>query len=170
LTLGFSSKVLLQDYPKLISKKTIYQCIQNINNLGICELDVYSIINTGCFTYLDVTTDKKLVLTDSILNVLNSAVKNYKRFEWEHYKNEGITFSKDVKSKDCKESITIYDKPKELLSVARNGYFLKLIPNIDELLDYFKDKTRFEVKLKTPCKIKSYLNPFCSIIGQKWIN
>lgn len=72
LTLEFSSKVLLQDYPKLISKHTIYQSLENIAKLGICELDIDSILNTGCFTRLDITTDKNLLLTKSVLDVLNS--------------------------------------------------------------------------------------------------
>lgn len=158
LTLEFSSKVLLQDYPKLISKHTIYNSLENISKLGICELDIDRILNTGCFTRLDVTTDKNLQLTESVLNVLNSSVKNYKRFNWTHYENDGITFQKDVKSRDCKECITLYNKQKELMNNTRNGLFLKLLPNSNDIYDYFKDKTRFEITLSTQSKIKEYLN------------
>lgn len=158
LTLEFSSKVLLQDYPKLISKHTIYQSLENIAKLGICELDIDSILNTGCFTRLDITTDKNLLLTKSVLDVLNSSVKNYKRFNWEHYENDGITFHKDVKSRDCKECITLYNKQKELLNNTRNGLFLKQLPNSNDIYDFFKDKTRFEITLSTQSKIKEYLD------------
>lgn len=158
LTLGFSSKVLLQDYPKLISKHTIYQCLENITKLGICELNIDSILNTGCFTQLDVTTDKNLMLTKSVLDVLNTSVKNYKRYNWTHYENEGITIRKDVKSADCKECITLYNKQKELLNKTRNGFFLKLVPDSNDIYKYFKNKTRFEITLISQNKIKEYLN------------
>jgi len=158
LTLEFSSKVLLQDYPKLISKYTIRQCLENINKLRICELDIESILSTGCFTRLDVTTDKELLLTESVLDSLSTSVKNYKRFKWSHYENEGITFTKDVKSIDCKESITLYNKGKELMNKANNNQFLNLLPNRNEVCDYFRNKTRFEIKLSTQDKIKSYLS------------
>jgi hypothetical protein len=85
-------------------------------------------------------------------------VKNYKRFNWEHYENDGITFQKDVKSRDCKECITLYNKHKELMNNTRNGLFLKLLPNRNDIYDYFKNKTRFETTLSTQSKIKKYLN------------
>lgn len=57
LTLEFSSKILGEDYPKLISKYTIRQCLENINKLGICRIDVDGILQTGCITSADVTND-----------------------------------------------------------------------------------------------------------------
>lgn len=50
LTLEFSSKVLGRDYPKLISRDTIRQCLENINALGICRIDVDRVLQTGCIT------------------------------------------------------------------------------------------------------------------------
>lgn len=158
LTLEFSSKILLDAYPMLISKHTIHQCLININKLGICELDVDSIILNGCFTKLDVTTDKAFNLGESVLDKLNSVVQNYRRYKWSHYTGEGITFTKDVKSKDCLETITLYNKSKELVSKANNKRFLNQLTNKNEVIDYFSDKTRFEITLSTQNNIKSYLN------------
>lgn len=158
LTLEFSSKILLNAYPNLISKYTIHQCLVNINKLGICELDVDSIILNGCFTKLDVTTDKVFNLNESVLNKLNSVVQNYRRYKWSHYTGEGITFTKDVKSKDCSETITLYNKSKELVNKVNNMRFLNQLTNKNEVIDYFSDKTRLEITLSTQDKIKSYLD------------
>lgn len=158
LTLEFSSKILLDDYPKLISKFTIRKCLENINKLGICQIDVESILETGCFTRLDVTKDVDYELSDKVLNELNENVKNYKRYKWSHYINSGITFTKDVKSVDCKESITVYNKEKELSSSANNRKFLNSLSNKAKIYDYFRGKTRFEIKLSTQVKIMDYLN------------
>lgn len=155
LTLEFSSKVLQEDYPKLISKETIGDCLERINQLGICQIDTQGILQTGCITSMDVTTDVDLDLTSQVLDTLNERVGNYRRYKWEHYENEGIAFSRDVKSRDCKENLILYNKEKELQR-HDNLPFLKSIPNKHQMLDYFKGKTRFELSLDTPRKIKRY--------------
>ena len=47
LTLEFSSKILKEKYPDLISRDTIKECLTNINQLNICEIDVDSILLMG---------------------------------------------------------------------------------------------------------------------------
>ena len=56
LTIEFSSKILQENYPLLISKVTIEDCLQRINQLGICQIDVKGILSTGCITSMDVTS------------------------------------------------------------------------------------------------------------------
>lgn len=155
LTIEFSSKILQENYPLLISKVTIEDCLQRINQLGICQIDVKGILSTGCITSMDVTTDVDLQLTPSVLNALNEQVGNYRRYRWEHYLNEGISFTRDVKSRDCKEALVVYNKAKELQK-TENVAFLNSIPNKTQVLGYFTDKTRFELSLDTTCKIKQY--------------
>ena len=157
LTLEFSSKILKEHYPDLISKDTIRKCLSNINQLDICEIDIDSILFDGAITSIDVTHDADLILNDDILNSLNSQVNNYRRFKWTHYDKEGITFTKDVKSKDCIETITLYNKEKEI-NTSHNKDFLNSLPQSQQIKDYFKGKTRFEVTLTTPKKIMSYLD------------
>jgi hypothetical protein len=41
---------------------------------------------------------------------------------------------------------------------TRNRLFLKKLPNSNDIYDFFKDKTRFEITLSTQSKIKEYLN------------
>ena len=83
LTLEFSSKILGEDYPKLISKYTIRQCLENINKLGICRIDVDGILQTGCITSADITKDVHATLSDETLHALSLWVKNYRRYKWD---------------------------------------------------------------------------------------
>ena len=164
LTIEFSSKILQEDYPKLISKETIKDCLKKINQLGICQIDVEGILSTGCITSMDVTTDVDLQLTPNVLNALNERVGNYRRYRWEHYENEGIAFTKDVKSRDCKEALIIYNKAKELQR-NDNMPFLNSLSNKTKVIDYFKGKTRFELSLDTTRKIKRYTGVEDTYIG-----
>lgn len=164
LTLEFSSKILLDDYPKLITPTTFRQCLENINKLGLCTINVDRIVSDCYFSKVHITNDIDYILTNDGLSFLNSCVGNYRRFKWEYYKNEGIRFTKDVKSKDCKESIVIYNKEKEILS-SKNKKFLDLLDNTDRVIDYFKGKIRFEMELDSPNKICKFLN-----VGSSHIN
>ena len=157
LTLEFSSKILKENYPDLISRDTIKKCLTNINQLNICNIDVDSILSNGVVTSVDITYDADLILNDNLLDALNSQVNNYRRFKWTHYNNEGITFAKDVKSKDCTETITLYNKEKEICT-SHNKNFLNSLSQPQQIMDYFKGKTRFEITLDTPKKIMNYLN------------
>ena len=157
LTLEFSSKILKENYPDLISRDTIKKCLTNINQLNICNIDVDSILSNGVVTSVDITYDADLILNDNLLDALNSQVNNYRRFKWTHYNNEGITFTKDVKSKDCTETITLYNQDKEICT-SHNKNFLNSLSQPQQIMDYFKGKTRFEITLDTPKKIMNYLN------------
>ncbi|MEG0032736.1 MAG: hypothetical protein RR689_00360, partial [Mucinivorans sp.] len=80
MTIEFSSKILLKDYPLLISAETFRQCLENIEILGICTLDIDSIINNGYFSKLHITKDINLRLTTEILDGLNQCTKEYRRY------------------------------------------------------------------------------------------
>lgn len=157
LTLEFSSKILMQHYPNLISKNTIRECLTNINKLGLCSIDEDGILSNGIITSIDATYDAELMLNDNLLNTLNSQVNNYRRFKWSHYDKEGIVFTKDVKSKDCAETIILYNKEKEICS-KHNKDFLNILEQPQSIIDYFKGKTRFEITLNGVKKIMDYLN------------
>lgn len=157
LTLEFSSKILGDDYPKLISKHTIRQCLENINKLGICQIDVDDIRQTGCVTSADVTKDVHTTLSDETLQALSLQVKNYRHYKWSYYDGEGIDFVRDVKSTKCKECIRIYNKEKEI-ATSKNKGFLATLPNKWNVVQQFDGVTRFEVKLETINKVRTYLN------------
>lgn len=156
LTLEFSSKLLFDDYPKLITQETLPQCLCNLNNMGICTIDMDAILNTGCITKADITTDIPYDLTDEVLTALNNNVGNYRRFKWQHYDSKGITFTKDVAGKG-KEEIKFYNKQKELSATVQNRRFLDFLCNRDEIEAYFSNKTRVEITLASQPQIRDYL-------------
>lgn len=153
MEIEFSSKILKEDYPKLITRDTIRQCLENINKLGICTIDVNGILKNAWIISADVTEDVDLKLTDEILNALNQNVGNYRRFRWQHYEGKGITFTKDTKYN--KEEIKIYNKYEELLKHSRK--FVDTLQNRNEVMDCFYGKTRFEITLQNETQIKERL-------------
>ena len=156
MTIEFSSKILLDNYPSLISAQTFKQCLLNIKMLGICELDIDSIIKDSYFNKLHITKDVPLKLTSEILNNLNQCTGDYRRYKWERYDDNAVLFTKDVKANDCKEAIIIYNKEKEI-ALSKSKAFLSKTSNATSILEYFQNKTRFEVKLENKRKIQKEL-------------
>ena len=153
LEIQFSSKILRERYPELISRYTIRQCLENLNQLGICTVDVDGILQHGRIISADVTKDVDLKLTNEILYALSQNIGDYKRFNCAHYAHKGITFTKDVVYD--KEEIKVYDKYKELLKHSRK--FVDTLSNRNEVMDYFYGKTRFEITLNSEDQIKERL-------------
>ena len=155
MTIEFSSKLLLNDYPSLISEQTFRQCLSNIEALGICQLDIDSITDDCYFNKIYITKDIDFPLTSEILNRLNQCTGDYRRYKWHRY-TDAILFTKNVKAEDCRESISIYNKEVEI-NLSRNKPFLNIISSAASILDYFDGKTRFEVKLENKHKIQKEL-------------
>ena len=153
LEIEFSSKILKERYPELISRDTIRQCLENLNSLGICTIDVEGVLHHGWVIRADITKDVELMLTDEVLNALNQNVGNYRRFKWDHYSHKGITFTKDVMY--GKEQLKVYNKYKELLKQSYK--FVDTLTNGNQIMDYFYGKTRFEITLKSEDQIKERL-------------
>ena len=156
MTIEFSSKLLLEAYPQLISVETFKSCLMNIEKLGICKLDEEKIVHDCLFSKLHITRDLPLNLTSKILDALNARTHNYRRYLWERYENHAIKFSNDIISKKHKEELIIYNKGKEIIQ-GKNSLFLNTLDNKEEIVAYFSDKTRFEVKLESRRKIKDEL-------------
>ena len=152
LSIEFSSKILLSDYPLLICSDTFRQCLANIGSLGICRLDIDGIIADCYFNKLHIVKDIHLQLTPSILDRLNQCTGDYRRYKWRRY-DTAISFSRNVQAVDCRESITIYDKTAELARLS-NKAFLNKTGSQEAILNYFADKTRLEVKLENKRKIQ----------------
>ena len=143
----------IRTLPNAYSRYTIRQCLENLNSLGICTVDVDGILRHGWVIKAAVTKDVKLKLTDVILDALNQNVGNYRRFKWAHYEGKGITFTKDVVY--GKEEIKLYDKYKELLNHSRK--FVDTLPNRNEIMDYFYGITRFEIIITGEDEIRQRL-------------
>lgn len=155
LTIEFSSKILLGNYPQLICHDNFVECLQNINKLGICKLDEEAIMKDCQFTKLHITKDIDMKLTNDKLTALNRLVGNYRRYKWTRY-NAGITFASDVQSTYDREEIVLYDKETEI-SLNKNKAFLSMTGKRNEIQKYFKGKTRVEMRLEGKRKIKNEL-------------
>ena len=162
LTIEFSSKILLGNYPQLICHDNFVECLQNINKLGICKLDEEAIMKDCQFTKLHITKDIDMKLTDDKLNALNHLVGNYRRFKWTRY-NTGITFTSDVQSIYGREEIVLYDKETEI-SLNKNAAFLSMTCKRNEIKKHFVGKTRVEMRLEGKKKIKNELK----ILDTSW--
>ena len=57
LVLEITGKILKDKYPQLISIDTINQCLQNINEMGLCHLNIEEILIDGKIVKCDVTQD-----------------------------------------------------------------------------------------------------------------
>lgn len=156
LTMEFSSKLLLDDYPQLITIDTLPLCLHNIVKYGICKLDIESIIKNHYCSKIHITKDINMQLTPEILNTMNMHVENYRRYSWQRYENNAILFKKNVETRGAQEEIIVYNKEKEI-SLPKNKAFLAKLSNPEVVLEYFKGKTRFEMKYEGKKKIKKGL-------------
>lgn len=156
VVIEFTGKILLDDYPKLISLKTIRKCLQNINNLGFWELKIEDILFDSELVKCDLTKDISLILKCNIKKVLISHQTNFNKFHLQKYLT-GYTVTKDVKTNNCKIRLSIYDKNAEMLT-ADSKHFLNELSDSESLLMYFSNKYRIEVNLSTKEQIRNYLN------------
>lgn len=153
--LEFTGKILGKHYPKLISSETIRECLDNIQSLGVCRLDIDGILTTAEVPRLDVTKDVEVNFEDCVMN-LELAIKNNKRWQIEKYQgSHGRVVRKNVSSAECKRRLVIYDKAKELAK-NENKEFLEYAGR-EEMLNAFQGITRFELNLTSRKQIQQLL-------------
>lgn len=156
LTIEFTSRILFDDCYLLINKYTIRQCLESINKLGICELDIEGILAEAAVTNIDFTVDIAFHFTEQLYNEMSALSGDYKRYKKRHYEREGITFSRAVKEPRCKEALKIYDKEKEF-NDKKNYAFLQRLNNPQALWRHFQGKIRIEASFPTAKKIREVL-------------
>ena len=155
LVLEFTGKILLDKYSQLINSETIKDCLNNINRLQICRLDVEAILQDAEVVKCDITKD---IETD--INVINSTIRqnltNYRKWTVKQY-NSGIVLENVVSTPRYKKRLAIYNKGKELERV-NNINFIDSLNTRNDILSYFKDKVRFELNINTKQQIRQLLN------------
>lgn len=155
LVLEFTGKMLLDKYSQLISRETIKDCLNNINKLNICRLDVEAILHDAEVLKCDVTKD---IETD--INMITSNIRqnltNYRKWMVKQY-NSGIVLENVVSTPRHKKRLAIYNKCKELEKV-NNINFIDSLTAKNEILSYFKGKVRFELNINTKPQIRQLLN------------
>lgn len=147
LVVEFTGKILGARYPELINTTNIRACLENINALGICTLDIEGILNSGNVVKADVTKDIEHDDMPILTKELLSCVKNNERY---NATCEGGNFivEKKVKTSNRKMRLTIYDKEKEMNRAVNQRWLHSLgYAEAEHITDYFRKKIRFELNL-----------------------
>ena len=87
---------------------------------------------------------------------MKQSLTNYDKWTCAKYQGNGLVIYNTVKTDRYKKRLSIYDKQKEL-NKACNREFLNTISNKQQLLDYFRDKIRFELNIDTKAQIRLLL-------------
>ena len=152
----FSAKILLDDYPDLITTNTIRQCLGNITDLDYCILDTEKIVSDSKFLSCDVTLDiDGICLPENFRQVLISNLINVTGYTVQKYQNCGYSIVNQLKTKHLKVRLSIYDKFKELQTAPNKG-FLKMCSKPETLLNYFTGKYRIETNIRNFKQINDY--------------
>lgn len=125
LIIEFTGKILNEDYPLLINQDTIHQCLTNINQMGLCQLDVEAILCDGQIVKADVCQDVDCTDCKSLTNSLRASISNFQKY-LPRIINGNFVIEKNVQTKSRKRRLTIYDKAEEL-NRASNRAFLSLL-------------------------------------------
>jgi hypothetical protein len=125
----------------------VIPCLENINNLGICKLDVEPIIEHSQVLKCDVTQDVPYENLSQLTSKIVRGIKNHQKYS---YRQDGsnLTINNNVSTPNRKVRLVIYDKDEEMVMSA-NREFLKSTNNPERVLDYFKNKIRFEMNMNS---------------------
>ena len=152
LVIEFTGKVLGKDYPKLISKETIYSCFDEINSNGAFSVDVEMLMNS-VVVKCDVTSD---IVWDDIPNFtqyVRNNLTNYQKYICKRERNGNLVLEKNVSTRQLKKRLVIYDKGSEM-SLRKNRGFLNCYFEGD---NPFVGKCRFELNLNSMNQIRESL-------------
>lgn len=155
VSIEFSGKILGEKYPHLISAETISECIDRINSLGLFSLNPQRIIDEGVVGQCDVTVDIDNIDSERLSHFILSHISSPK-WTVETYRG-GIVIRKTVKTSKYQRRLTVYNKEAEMQKQS-NLDFLCELENSQEVVDYFKDKTRLELNLNSMQAIRDALN------------
>ena len=156
LVIEFTGKILQEQYPLLISKDTIRQCLESVNKLAICHINVPEILQNSVVVKADVSHDVCCGSYQQLISTLKTSVKNHNKY-LSRVIHGTFVIEKNVVSRSRKVRMTIYDKAAEM-QLKANQEYLDRLSNKDEVAEYFKDKIRFELNLNSMEQIRQYLN------------
>lgn len=150
---SFSGKVLLDDYPNLISRANIETCFNHINMDNICHIHS-SAISEAIVMESDITAD--IEYDGGMMNLIDSLILNHnytitkKGVNRFYIQNTFVTHRK-------RECLVVYDKAKEL-SLKSNSAFLETVRNKNEQIKYFSNKIRLELNLRSKDRLLKYFH------------
>lgn len=167
LMIEFTSKILLDDCVELINYNTIRQCLTNINKLGLCNLAIDDILKDAEVLKLDVTLDIECNNLNSLKQQIRSSLSNYNKWIDIKYPNNGLKIQNTVSTLNCQKRLVVYDKSKELAG-CKNQFFMGALENKQNVQEFYANKVRFEINIKTMKQIRDLLqifdNNLCSVL------
>ena len=163
LIIEFTGKILKDDYKDLIHINNIHACLSNINDLGLCDLNIDGILADGEVVKADVCLDVDYPDCKALTKSLRANVSNFNKYLARTI-GDNFVIEKNVQTKGYKRRLTIYDKAKEIQKAGNRG-FLSTLDNPQLLLDYFDGKIRFELNLNSKEQIRKSLNIYDTSIG-----
>lgn len=151
----FTGKVLRERYTDLISHANIRHCLEAINGLGVCLLNVDAILKSAKVERCDVTKDVVGIDLKDLKTYITTHIRNHNKWVTNTFqRNDNIQLKNNVQKKEQKKTLTIYDKCNEIQQ-HKNQEFLRWAG--DEVLDAMHDKVRFELTLPSYSEIKKTL-------------
>ena len=156
LVIEFTGKILLDRYNELINKDNFKQCLENINQLGFCKLDIDAIYAEDEAVKIDVSKDFDYPDFNALIQSMRGGIRNYNKYIARKLTNGNFIVEKNVQTKTKKKRLTLYDKGKETRK-SENKAFLSAVTNSDQLLNYFEGKVRAELNLNSKEQIRSCL-------------
>ena len=156
LIIEFTGKILQDNYPQLINQTTIEQCLCNINQMGLCKLDITAILADGEIVKADVCQDVDYPNCKALTNSLRASISNFQKY-LPRIICGNFVIEKNVQTKSRKRRLTIYDKAEEL-NRANNRAFLALLHDKQALFNYFEGKVRFEMNLNSKEQLRQTLH------------
>lgn len=156
LVIEFTGKILLDNYIDLIHEGNIRQCLDIVNSLEICEIDVDAVMAHAHVAKCDVTKDIQVDSFPMVICQLRQQLRNYRQWNCRNYKS-GVVIENTVKTPRHKKRLTVYDKSEELRK-AENASFLNALADQEALLNYFENKIRFELNINTMAQIRKLLH------------
>lgn len=155
LTIEFTGKILKSNYPLLINANTIRTCLEAINRLDVCVLNIEAIMNDATVVKCDVTKDVAGIDLADLKDYISTHIANYNQWTMRPVRsNDNIILEKNVVTPRNKRRLSIYDKEEEMKK-ATNKDFLAWAGN--QVAEPFKGITRFELSLTTYAAIRSVL-------------
>lgn len=156
LVIEFTGKILLDRYNELINKDNFKQCLENINQLGFCKLDVDAIYAEDEAVKIDVSQDFDYPDFNALIQSMRGGIRNYNKYIARKLTNGNFIVEKNVQTKNKKKRLTLYNKGKEIRK-SENKAFLSAVTSSDKLLNYFEGKVRAELNLNAKEQIRNSL-------------
>ncbi len=151
LVIEFSGKVLESDYPRLISIDTIQQCFDNINALGIVNLNSAEMMNAQVVR-CDVTKDIKCANFNELTEYIGSHIANFKTYPSHQPRNGNLIIETNAMGKTHKR-LTIYNKQAEMNNKKQNREYMEQYNITSE----FDNICRLEMNLNNKEQIRKLL-------------